>query len=336
MGIPLKQAVAVGKYVAAQRVRGRKRFPLVLMLEPLYKCNLACPGCGKIQHPVETLRRTLSVDQCLAASDECGAPVVSIAGGEPLLHPAIGDIVRGLLARGRIVYLCTNGLLLEEKLGLGIFKPDDAFNLNVHLDGDERHHDVAVDRAGVYRIAVAAIRAAKARGFRVTVNCTIFLGHEPEALHRFFDDVTALGVDAISIAPGYAYERAPDQEHFLRREQTRALFREVLRPAASRGWRFNHSPLYLDFLQGKVEYQCSPWGSPSYGIFGWQRPCYLMADGHTATFQELMETTEWDRYGTGRDPRCANCMMHCGYEPTAVADSTSSLGNLVRSIRSIF
>jgi hopanoid biosynthesis associated radical SAM protein HpnH len=334
VGIPLKQAVAVGKYVLAQRLRGRKRYPLVLMLEPLYKCNLACTGCGKIQHPPETLRRMLSPEQCFAAAEECGAPVVSIAGGEPLLHPRIGEITRGLLDRGRIVYLCTNGLLLEEKLAL--FEPDGAFNLNVHLDGDEPHHDAAVARAGVYRTAVAAIRAAKARGFRVTVNCTIFLGHEPEALHRFFDEVTALGVDGIMIAPGYAYERAPDRAHFLRREQTRALLREVLRPAAARGWRFNHSPLYLDFLAGKVEYQCTPWGSPNYGIFGWQRPCYLFADGHASTFDELMRTTEWERYGTGRDPHCADCMMHCGYEPTAVEDGMASLGNVVRSIRSIF
>jgi hopanoid biosynthesis associated radical SAM protein HpnH len=334
VGIPLKQAVAVGRYVVGQRLRGRKRYPLVLMLEPLYRCNLACAGCGKIQHPPETLRRTLSLDQCLAAAEECGAPVVSIAGGEPLLHPEIGEIVRALLARGRIVYLCTNGLLLEERLHL--FRPDDAFNLNVHLDGDERHHDAAVQRPGVYRTAVAAIRAAKARGFRVTINCTIFLGHDPEALHRFFDEVTGMGVDGIMIAPGYAYERAPDQRHFLRREQTRALLREVLSPAASRGWRFNHSPLYLDFLAGQVDYECTPWGSPSYGIFGWQRPCYLLSDGHVSTFDELMRSTEWERYGAGRDPRCADCMMHCGYEPTAVEDGMASLGNAIRSIRSIF
>jgi hopanoid biosynthesis associated radical SAM protein HpnH len=334
VGIPLKQAVTVGKYVVAQRLRGRKRFPLVLMLEPLYRCNLACAGCGKIQHPTEILRRHLSPAQCLAAAEECGAPVVSVAGGEPLLHPEIGEIARGLLAQGRIVYLCTNGILLEEKLGL--FRPDDGFNLNVHLDGDEQHHDASVQRAGVYRAAVAAIRAAKARGFRVTVNCTVFLGHDPAALHRFFDDVTALGVDGIMLAPGYAYERAPDQAHFLHRQQTRALLREVLRPAAKRGWKFNHSPLYLDFLAGDVEYQCTPWGSPSYGVFGWQRPCYLMADGHVPTFEELMRTTDWDRYGAGRDPRCADCMMHCGYEPTAVEDGMTSIGKAFRSIRSIF
>ena len=334
MGIPLKQALAVGKYVVGQRLRGRRRYPLVLMLEPLYRCNLACAGCGKIQHPEETLRRQLTPEQCFAAADECGAPVVSIAGGEPLIHPHIGDIAAGLVARGRVVYLCTNGILLEERLGL--FRPDDAFNLNVHLDGDERRHDASVQRAGVHRAAVRAIRAAKARGFRVTVNCTIFVGHDAAELHRFFDEVTALGVDGIMISPGYAYDRAPDQEHFLRREQTRALFREVLRPAAQRGWSFNLSPLYLDFLQGRVEYQCTPWGSPTYGVLGWQRPCYLLADGYAQTFRELMETTEWDRYGAGRDPRCEGCLMHCGYEPTAVEDGMSSLRNALRSIRSVF
>ncbi len=334
MGIPLSQAVAVGRYVLAQRLKREKRYPLVLMLEPLYKCNLACAGCGKIQHPEETLRRTLSPAECFAAAEECGAPVVSIAGGEPLLHPRIDEITEGLLARGKVVYLCTNGILLEERLSR--FRPHPAFSLNVHLDGDERHHDAAVKRPGVHRTAVRAIKAAKARGFRVTVNCTVFDGYAPEDLHRFFDDLTGLGVDGIMISPGYAYERAPDQDHFLHREQTRALFRKVLAPAASRGWPFNQSPLYLDFLRGEVEYQCTPWGSPSYGVLGWQRPCYLLADGHVRTFRELMDQTDWDRFGAGRDPRCANCMMHCGYEPSAVEASTASVKNVLRSIRSVF
>lgn len=334
MGIPLKQAIAVGKYIVGQRLRGRKRYPLVLMLEPLYRCNLACAGCGKIQHPEATLRRMLTPEQCLAASDECGAPVVSIAGGEPLIHPRFHEITNGLLSRGKIVYLCTNGLLLEDRLHL--LRPDDALSLNVHLDGDERHHDASVQRAGVYSTAVRAIRTAKARGFRVTVNCTIFIGHAPEDLHRFFDEMTELGVDGIMTSPGYAYERAPDQAHFLVREQTHALFRAALAPAASRGWELHHSPLYIDFLRGDIDYQCTPWGSPTYGIFGWQRPCYLLSEGYTRTFRELMETTAWDRYGYGRDPRCSNCMMHCGYEPTAVQDSMTSPRKMVRSMCSVF
>jgi hopanoid biosynthesis associated radical SAM protein HpnH len=332
MGIPLKQALVVGRYILGQRLRGRKHYPLVLMLEPLYRCNLACAGCGKIQHPDEILRRSLTPEQCFAAAEECGAPVVSVAGGEPLLHPRIGEISRGLLDRGKIVYLCTNAILLRKKLDQ--FRPDAGFSFNIHLDGDEAHHDASVQRAGVYRVAVDALREAKARGFRVTVNCTVFAGHDAAALQRFFDDVTALGVDGIMTAPGYAYEKAPDQDHFMIRRQTQAFFRQVLAPTRERGWKFNHSPFYLDFLQGLVEYQCTPWGSPNYGIFGWQRPCYLFGDGYASTFRELMETTEWDRYGTGRHPKCADCMMHCGYEPTAVADGMATLGNVVRSLRS--
>ncbi|HTP25630.1 MAG TPA: adenosyl-hopene transferase HpnH [Anaeromyxobacteraceae bacterium] len=334
MGIPLKQAVAVGKYVMAQKVRGRKRYPLVLMLEPLFRCNLECAGCGKIQYPEETLQRQLTPEQCWAAADECGAPVVSIAGGEPLIHPKIDRIVEGLLARGKIVYLCTNGILLARKLEL--FQPSSAFNLNVHLDGNERHHDASVQRAGVYAIAVEAIKQSKALGFRVTTNSTVFLGHDPVDLHSFFDEMMSLGVDGMMTSPGYSYELAPDQEHFLSRERTKDLFRKALAPSRERGWKFNLSPLYLDFLQGKVDYECTPWGSPNYSIFGWQRPCYLFAEGYAKTFRELMETTDWDRYGTCRHAKCANCMMHCGYEPTAVEDSMASIGNVVRSIRSVF
>jgi hopanoid biosynthesis associated radical SAM protein HpnH len=334
MGIPMKQALAVGSYIAAQRLRGRKRYPLVLMLEPLYRCNLECAGCGKIQHPEETLRRMLTPEQCWAAAAECGAPVVSVAGGEPLIHPDIGAIVRGLVERKKFVYLCTNAILLERKLDL--FEPDEHLSLNVHLDGVEARHDASVQRAGVHKVAVAAIRAALARGFRVTTNSTLFVGQDVDELHRFFDEVMALGVEGMTIAPGYGYARAPDQAVFLGREQARALFRRALAPAKARGWRFNHSPLYLEFLEGRREYECTPWGSPNYGIFGWQRPCYLFSDGYARTFEELMETTAWEKYGTGRHPSCATCLMHCGYEPTAVEDSMASVGNVVRSVRALF
>lgn len=334
MGIPLKQAIAVGRYIVAQRLRGRTRYPLVLMLEPLFRCNLECAGCGKIQHPESVLRSSLSPEQCWAASDECGAPVVSIAGGEPLLHPEIARVARGLVDRGRFVYLCTNAILLEKKLPL--FEPHERLTFNVHLDGVEERHDASVQRAGVHRTAVAAIRAARARGFRVTTNSTLFVGQDPEEAHRFFDEVMALGVEGMTVSPGYGYERAPDQDHFLRRDETRALFRRVLAPARERGWRFNHSPFYLDFLAGLRDYQCTPWGSPNYSVFGWQRPCYLFSEGgYAKTFAELMETTEWDRYGAGRHPRCADCMVHSGYEPSAVQDSMATLGNVVRSVRSL-
>ena len=332
MGIPLKQALVVGKYILEQKLRKRKRYPLVLMLEPLFRCNLECAGCGKIQHPESILQKHLTPEQCWAVAEECGAPMVSIAGGEPLIHPAIDRIAAGLLERGKFVYLCTNAILLERKLDL--LAPHPALTLNVHLDGVEARHDASVQRAGVYRVAVEAIRAAKQRGFRVTTNSTIFLGHDPADLHRFFDDMTALGVDGMTISPGYGYERAPVQDKFLHRDQTKALFREALAPAAARKWKFNHSPFYLDFLKGEREYQCTPWGSPNYSVLGWQRPCYLFSGaGYARSFRELMEETDWDRYGTGRHDKCADCMVHCGYEPTAVEDSMATLGNMVRSVR---
>jgi hopanoid biosynthesis associated radical SAM protein HpnH len=333
LGIPLKQALAVGRYIAGQKLRRRGRYPLVLMLEPIFRCNLACMGCGKIQHPREVLDRHLTPEQCWAAADECGAPMVSICGGEPLLHPEIDRVVSGLVKQGRFVYLCTNGLLLERKLSL--FAPDDHLTLNVHLDGVAEHHDRSVQRQGVYRAAVGAIRAAKRRGFRVTTNSTLFVGHDPSELHRFFDDMTALGVDGMTISPGYSYERAPVQDRFLQREQTKELFRRALAPASRRRWRFNHSPLYLDFLRGERDYQCTPWGSPSCSVLGWQRPCYLFGEGgYARTFRELMETTDWDRYGTGRHDKCGECMVHSGYEPSAVEGSLGSVGDAVRSLRS--
>jgi len=335
LGIPLKQAAAVGKYILEQKLRRRARYPLVLMLEPLFRCNLACMGCGKIQHPESILEQNLSPERCWEAAEECGAPIVSVCGGEPLIHPEIDRITSGLIERGKFVYLCTNAILLERKLDR--FQPHDQFTFNVHLDGVEPRHDASVDRKGVYRVAVDAIRAAKRRGFRVTTNSTIFEGHDPADLHRFFEEMTALGVDGMTISPGYSYERAPDQDHFLRREETKRLFRDALAPAGKRGWKFNHSPLYLDFLKGEREYQCTPWGSPNFSVLGWQRPCYLFSEGgYARTFRELMETTDWDAYGTGRHEKCANCMVHCGYEPTAVEDSMASLGNVVRSVRSIF
>ncbi|HVI74164.1 MAG TPA: adenosyl-hopene transferase HpnH [Anaeromyxobacteraceae bacterium] len=333
MGIPLKQAVAVGKYILTQKLRRRKRYPLVLMLEPLFRCNLECAGCGKIQHPESILEKHLTPEQCWTAAEECGAPMVSIAGGEPLIHPEIERVAAGLVERGKFVYLCTNAILLERKLDR--FTPSDQFTFNVHLDGIAARHDASVQRAGVHHTAVEAIRAAKRRGFRVTTNSTIFVGHDPADLHRFFDEMTELGVDAMTISPGYSYERAPVQDKFLRREETRALFRQALAPAAARKWRFNHSPLYLDFLQGKREYQCTPWGSPNYSVLGWQRPCYLFSEGgYARTFRELMEETDWDHYGTGRHEKCQDCMVHCGYEPSAVEDSMATVGNVVRSIRS--
>jgi hopanoid biosynthesis associated radical SAM protein HpnH len=332
MAIPLKQAVAVGRYIMKQRLKRTKRYPLVTMLEPLFRCNLECIGCGKIQYPEEILKKTLTPAQCFAAVEECGAPVVTIAGGEPLIHPHIDEIVEGIVARKKFVYLCTNALLLRRKLDL--FEPTDYLTLSIHLDGIEKHHDECVKREGTYAAAIASIKEAKRRGFRVTTNTTVFEGHPPEDLHTFFDEMTKLGIDGMMISPGYSYEKAPVQDKFLKRRQTRELFKKVLAPARQRKWVFNHSPFYLEFLQGDREYECTPWGNPNYTLFGWQRPCYLLSDaGYVQTFKELMETTDWSKYGQASGNRkCRDCMVHCGYEPTAVRDSMSSSKNIVRSI----
>ena len=326
MSVPLRQALAVGAYIVKQRLRGRQRFPLVLMLEPLFRCNLACAGCGKIQHPAAILRKNLAPAECFHAAEECGAPVVSIAGGEPLLHPQIDEIAAGLVARKKFVYLCTNALLLQKSLPK--FTPSSHLTFSVHLDGLRQRHDELVCRDGTFDIAVQAIQAAKGAGFRVTTNTTVFEGENPEELRRFFDYVSTLGIDGMMVSPGYSYEKAPDQEHFLRRDRTKKLFRQVF---AGKKWDLNHSPFFLDFLQGKREYQCTPWGNPNYSVLGWQKPCYLMADGYVQTFQELLAETPWDKYGTGRDPRCADCMVHCGYEATAVMDAMS---NPVKALKS--
>jgi hopanoid biosynthesis associated radical SAM protein HpnH len=334
MAIPLKQAVTVGKYIMKQKLTGKKRYPLVLMLEPLFRCNLECRGCGKIQYPEEILKKMLTPEQCFNAVEECGAPVVTIAGGEPLIHPQMKEIVDGMIARGKVVYLCTNALLLKRKIDM--FEPSDQFTFSIHLDGLKEHHDTCVNREGTYEVAIEAIKEAKRRGFRVTTNSTIFQGHPAKDLQKFFDDMMDLGIDGLMVSPGYSYEKAPVQDKFLQRNQTVQFFKEVLAPMKERGWVFNQSPFYVDFLQGKKDYECTPWGNPLYTIFGWQKPCYLLSEGgYVKTFKELMELTEWDNYGRkSGNPKCANCMVHSGFEPTAVSDSMASPKNMVRSITS--
>jgi hopanoid biosynthesis associated radical SAM protein HpnH len=318
MKIPYFKEVRIGAYLLKQKLLGRKRYPLVLMLEPLFRCNLACVGCGKIDYPDPILNRRLSVEECLEAVDECGAPMVAIPGGEPLIHRDIGEIVKGIVARRKFVSLCTNALLLEKKLDL--FEPSPYLFFSVHLDGLKEHHDRSVSQEGVFERALSAIKAAKARGFIVNVNATIFDGHSAPDVAAFLDLTEKLGV-GVSISPGYAYERAPDQDHFLSRRKTKELFRQIFALGRGKRWNFLHSSLYLDFLAGNQSYHCTPWGMPTRNIFGWQKPCYLLGEGYVKTFRELMETTDWDAYGTGRYEKCANCMAHCGYEPTAAEAS---------------
>jgi hopanoid biosynthesis associated radical SAM protein HpnH len=322
VGVPLIQQIRVGSYIMRQRFKRNNRYPLVLMLEPLFRCNLACVGCGKIDYEDDILNKRLSVEDCLEAVDECGAPIVSIPGGEPLLHHGIEEIVTGIVARKKFVYLCTNALLLEKRLDR--FKPSPYLTFSVHLDGMREHHDRAVNQPGTFDRAVSAIKAAKARGFRVNVNCTLFDQMTAAEAAEFFDfSINELDVEGITLSPGYAYERAPDQQHFLNRKKTKELFRDIFRIGSIKRWRFSQSTLFMDFLAGNQEYHCTPWGNPTRNVFGWQKPCYLLAEGYTQSFKALMEETDWDTYGTGKYEKCANCMVHCGYESTAVSDTVA-------------
>jgi len=326
MPVPISQAWTVASYVLKQKIQGRKQYPLVLMLEPLYKCNLACAGCGKIQYPAHVLKQELSPEECFKAVDECGAPMVSIPGGEPLMHSQIEKIVEGLVARKKYIYLCTNALLLKEKLHL--FKPSKYLTFSVHIDGQKEHHDFSVCREGGFELAIEGVREALKQGFRVTTNTTLFDGADPNSVRAFFDEMMALGVEGMMLSPGYSYDKAPDQKHFLGRARTRRLFRAILSNRKPT-WRFNQSMLFLEFLMGKRDFRCTPWGMPTYSIFGWQKPCYLLQDGYAETFNELMTTTEWDNFGTeSGNPKCANCMVHSGYEASGVDYTFGSLKGL--------
>lgn len=330
MTVSVRYALRVGGYVAKQKLLRRKHFPLVLELEPLFACNLSCTGCGKIQHPASILKQRMSVADALAAVEECGAPVVAIAGGEPLMHPQLDEIVRALIARKKFVLLCTNGLLLEKRLDK--FRPSPYFTWVVHIDGLRDRHDAVVEKEGTFDIAIAAIKAAQARGFQVGTNSTFFNNDSPQDVIDVLDHLNnVVGVDQMQISPAYAYEKAPDQDHFLGVRETRALFAKVFAGGRREKWRINHSPIFLDFLEGKRELDCTAWGIPSYSLFGWQRPCYLMSDGYASSYAELVETTDWNAYGRGKDPRCANCMAHCGYEPSAVLATMGSLRETIRA-----
>lgn len=320
MSVPIRQQISVASYLFKQKLKGIRRYPLVLMLEPLFRCNLACAGCGKIDYPDEILNQRLSVEECLAAVDECGAPIVSIAGGEPLLHKELPQIVEGLIARKKYVYLCSNALLLKKRMD--DYQPSPYLNFSIHLDGNRMRHDASVCQEGVFDRAVEVIEMALQRGFRVTVNCTLFQGETPDEVAEFLDYTKKLGVEAVTIAPGFSYEHAPAQDVFIKMRESKELFREVFKIGKNRKWNLNHSSLYLDYLAGNQDYHCTPWGNPTRNVFGWQKPCYLLADeGYAPSFNALLEETHWDKYGNTKNPKCANCMAHCGFEATAVEDA---------------
>lgn len=331
MPVPISQAWTVASYVLKQKIQRRKRYPFVLMLEPLFRCNLACAGCGKIQYPAHILKKELTPEECFRAVDECGTPMVSIPGGEPLMHSQIDKIVEGLVARKKYIYLCTNALLLKEKLHL--FKPSKYLTFSVHVDGEKEHHDFSVCREGGYDLAMEGIREALKQGFRVTTNTTLFDGADPNSVRGFFDQMMELGVEGMMLSPGYSYDKAPDQKHFLGRARTRRLFRSIL-ANRKKSWRFNQSPLFLEFLMGKQQFKCTPWGMPTYNVFGWQKPCYLLQDGYADTFQELLDSTAWENYGTeSGNAKCANCMVHSGYEASAVNEMFGSIGGMWQEVK---
>ncbi|WP_375490848.1 adenosyl-hopene transferase HpnH [uncultured Jatrophihabitans sp.] len=335
MAVPIRQAARIGWYAFSQRyIKRRDKFPLVVELEPLFACNLACAGCGKIQHPHEILRQRMPVEQAIAAVEEAGAPVVSIAGGEPFMHPQIDVMINELIKRKIYVVLCTNAELIRKRFDRFDLKPSQFLSFAIHIDGLRERHDESVSKEGVFDEAIEAIKFLKAKGFRVTTNSTFFSNDTPQniidVLNFLNDDIK---VDSMMLSPAYAYEKAPDQDHFLGVTETRELFKKAFAGDNRKRWRLNHSPLFLDFLEGKVDYQCTAWGIPSYSLLGWQRPCYLMADGYVKTYKELVETTDWSKYGRGRDERCNNCMAHCGYEPTAVLATMGSLKEGLRAMR---
>ncbi len=335
MSMPIRQSLRIARYLAVQKIRRRDKFPLLVELEPLFACNLACAGCGKIQQPADELRRRMPVEQAVAAIEECGAPMVSIAGGEPLMHPQIDKMVNELVARKKYVFLCTNALLLRQRWDRFDFRPSHYFGFTIHLDGMRERHDASVRKEGVFDEAVEAIRWLKDKGFRVTTNTTVFNTDSPQSVIDVLNYLNdELQVDQMMVSPAYAYEKAPDQEHFLGVSETRELFHKAFADGNRKRWRLNHSEVFLDFLEGKRDLACTPWGIPSYSLLGWQRPCYLLADGYAKTYQELLDTTDWDSFGRGKDPRCANCMAHCGYEPTAVLATTSSLRESLRAFTS--
>ncbi len=326
---PLKLDLAMARYIVAQKAKGRKLFPFVTMLEPLEACNLRCLGCGRVKEYTNFMSQRLSVEQSMDAVHASGAPIVSIAGGEPLLHPQIKEIVDAIIAEKRFVYLCTNGLLLQEKLDL--FKPSEYFSFVVHLDGTKKIHDYVTQHEGTYDAAMAGLKDALNHGFRVNTNTTVFHGSDVDDLYKLFSTLTELGVEGLMISPGYAYKEVSDRELFLERQESIKVFRKVL--DASNNFPFYNNPLYLDFLRGERTYPCAAWTTPTYTVRGWRKPCYILADEHVDDITELLDPKLWEKYGPGKDRRCTNCMMHSGFEGATILEAFSRPRDLLTLAR---
>ena len=310
-------------YLTRKGLSGDKKFPLVMMLEPLHACNLTCTGCGRIREYKSTINEILTVEECMAAVDDCGAPIVSICGGEPLIYPEIGRLASEILARKKHIYLCTNGMFIRKRLA--DFKPTSRLFFNVHLDGLEKTHDICVERDGVFREAIEGIKVAKAAGFLVTSNTTIYKETDIEEIAELFAYLQTLGVDGHMLSPAYSYGAVMTKEIFM----SRAEIREKFQQASALLERYNivTSPIYMEFLRGERELMCTAWGNPTYNPRGWKGPCYLITDEHHKTFRELIDKTPWEKYGKGRDPRCEDCMVHAGYEASAVLGGNKKFGD---------
>ena len=319
---PIELSFRLALYLLKNRLAGRKRFPLVTMLEPLEMCNLACAGCGRIREYQPVIDKMMPVDVALDAVKESGAPIVSIAGGEPTIHPKIDEIINRLIEQKYFVYCCTNGLLLDRMLPK--IPPSKYFCWVIHMDGMEEKHDESVARKGVFKKAVQGIELALSQGYRVCTNTTIFKNSDVEDLWEMFRLVKKIGVEGSMISPGYDFEDAPDRDLFLTRQESRNIFKKLLDPTRTGGMKFYNNPLYLNFLQGDREYQCTAWSNPTYTVLGWRKPCYPLADEHVQDVNELYEAGLWQKYGVGNDPRCANCMMHCGFESATIFQAIST------------
>lgn len=326
----LDLSLRLGYYIFRNKLRKRK-FPLVLMLEPLHACNLTCTGCGRIREYTETLRDMLSVEDCVKSAQECGAPIVSICGGEPLIYPKIGELTRRLLDMGKFIYLCTNGMVIRKKIEKGEFKPHGRFFWNVHLDGMEKTHDICVEKEGVFRQAVEGAVFAKKAGFQVCSNTTVYRETRMEEIEELYRFLKPYDLDGHMISPGYSYLAVAQKDLFMTRADIHEKFKDIDRLA--KNYNLHTTPLYLEFLQGKREFPCTAWGNPTRNILGWKGPCYLMTDAHHASFQDLLDKTPWEKYGHGKDPRCEDCMVHCGYEPSAALGRNKKPGDLGKYVR---